>query len=185
MGREKQVQAVFRGLALELAFRDTFEGVAHQLRVREAVGAVVLGDELHERRAIVILLDALALGLGLLLGEGLIRWFAAACNHTLLDGHAARRAATDLLLLTHLLPLDALNTADNFLLLPVAEGLPDFGQPLRDREPVGTDGPDRTGPLTPMTRCLMPKSSPARRRLDASLRFVRRQTQRWRTPGAG
>ena len=105
MGGEKQVQAIFRGVALVLAFRDTFEGVAHQLRVREAVGAVVLGDELHERRAVVIFLDALAFGLGLLLGEGLIRWFAAACNHTILDGHAARLAATDLLLLTHLLAL--------------------------------------------------------------------------------
>ena len=70
MGREKQVQAVFRGVGLVLAFRDTFEGVAHQLRAREAVGAVVLGDELHERGAVVILLDALALGPGLLLGEG-------------------------------------------------------------------------------------------------------------------
>jgi hypothetical protein len=74
---------------------------------------------LHERRAIVVFLDALALGLGLLLGEGLIRWFAAACNHTLLDGHAARRPATDLLLLTQLFPLDALNAADNFLFVPV------------------------------------------------------------------
>src|SRR5208337_2487008 len=104
-------QPIFRGLALKLAFRDTFEGVAHQLRVREAVGAVVVGDELHERRAVVILPDALALGLGLLLGEGVIRWFAAACNHALLDGHAARRPATDLLLLTHLLALDAQDAA--------------------------------------------------------------------------
>ena len=113
--------------------------------------------------AVVIFLDALALGFGLLLGEGLIRWFAAACNHTLLDGHAARLPATDLLLLTHLLALDALNTADDLLLLPVAERLPDFGQPLRDREPVGAGRPgtDRAScaddPL-PLPECRRPVS---------------------------
>ncbi len=74
--------------------------------------------------------------------SGVITQLYMGGNHTLLDGHAAGLPATDLLLLTQLLTLDA---AGDFLLRTVRISLPDFGQPLRDGEPVGADGPDRLG----------------------------------------
>jgi hypothetical protein len=40
--------------------------------------------------------------------------------------------------------LNAQDATGNFLFFPLAEGLPDFGQPLRDQEPVGADGPNGT-----------------------------------------
>ena len=102
--------------------------------------------------------------------SGVITQLYMGGNHTLLDGHAAGLPATDLLLLTQLLTLDA---AGDFLLRPVRISLPDFGQPLRDgdrlertgrtdgplsREPVASGRNPRPAQGGALTRCREPKA---------------------------
>lgn len=53
MGGEKQVQAIFRRVALVLALRHAFQRIAHQLRIREAVETVVLSLELDEAAVVI------------------------------------------------------------------------------------------------------------------------------------